>query len=69
MSPRLIFLLVALIFSWVFAFNSGRALAYNLAYLLTAILVLSYGWAWNSTRFVQINRYTRARRSQVGQFF
>lgn len=69
MSPRLIFLLVGLIFAWVFAFNSGRALAYNLAYLLTAILVLSYGWAWNSTRFVQINRYTRARRSQVGQFF
>ncbi|HRJ42397.1 MAG: DUF58 domain-containing protein [Caldilineaceae bacterium] len=69
MSPRLIFLLAALVFAWLFAFNSGRELAYNLAYLLTAILTLSYGWAWNSTRFVQINRYTRARRSQVGQFF
>ncbi|MBX3049883.1 MAG: DUF58 domain-containing protein [Caldilineaceae bacterium] len=69
MSPRLIFLLTALVFAWLFAFNSGRELAYNLAYLLTGILALSYGWAWNSTRFVQINRYTRARRSQVGQFF
>ena len=69
MSPRLLFLLTALIFSWLFAFNSGRELAYNLAYLLTGILALSYGWAWNSTRFVQINRYTRARRSQVGQYF
>lgn len=69
MSPRLIFLLTALIFAWLFAFNSGRELAYNLAYLITGILALSYGWAWNSTRFVQINRYTRARRSQVGQFF
>lgn len=69
MSPRLLFLLAALVFAWLFAFNSGRELAYNLAYLLTAVLALSYGWAWNSTRFVQINRYTRARRSQVGQFF
>lgn len=69
MSPRLIFLLSALVFAWLFAFNSGRELAYNLAYLLTGILVFSYAWAWNSTRFVQINRYTRARRSQVGQFF
>ncbi len=69
MSPRLIFLLTGLIFAWLFAFNSGRDLAYNLAYLLTGIVVLSYAWAWNSTRFVQINRYTRARRSQVGQFF
>ncbi|RLT33435.1 MAG: DUF58 domain-containing protein [Chloroflexi bacterium] len=69
MSPRLLFLLTALVFAWLFAFNSGRELAYNLAYLLTGILILSYGWAWNSTRFVQINRYTRARRSQVGQFF
>ena len=69
MSSRLIVLLVALVFSWVFAFNSGRVLAYNLAYLLTAILGLSYAWAWHSTRYVQINRYTRARRSQVGQFF
>ena len=69
MSPRLLFLLTALVFAWLFAFNSGRELAYNLAYLLTGILVLSYAWAWNSTRFVQINRYTRARRSQVGQYF
>lgn len=69
MPPRLIFLLSALVFAWLFAFNSGRELAYNLAYLLTGILVFSYAWAWNSTRFVQINRYTRARRSQVGQFF
>lgn len=69
MSPRLIFLLAGLVFAWVFAFNSGRELAFNLAYLLTGILCLSYGWAWSSTRFIQINRYTRSRRSQVGQYF
>ncbi len=69
MSSRLIFLLVALIVAWIFALNSGRTLAFNLAYLLTGILALSYFWSWNSTRAIHINRYTRARRSQVGQFF
>ncbi|RME54072.1 MAG: DUF58 domain-containing protein [Caldilineae bacterium] len=69
MSPRLIFLLAGLVFAWAFALNSGRELAFNLAYLLTGILGLSYVWAWTSTRFVQINRYTRSRRSQVGQYF
>ena len=69
MSSRLLFLLVALIVSWVFALNSGRALAFNLAYLLSGILALSYFWSWASTRAIHINRHTRARRSQVGQYF
>jgi uncharacterized protein (DUF58 family) len=69
MSSRLLFLLAALIASWIFAFNSGRALAFNLAYLLSGILALSYVWSWNSTRAIHINRHTRARRSQVGQYF
>ncbi len=69
MSLRLLFLIAALIFSWIFALNSGRPLAFNLAYLLSGILALSYVWAWTSTRAIRINRYTRARRSQVGQYF
>jgi uncharacterized protein (DUF58 family) len=69
MSTRALFLLAATIFAWIFAFNSGRELAFNIAYLLSAIFLLSYLWAWTSIRFVQINRYTRARRSQVGEFF
>ena len=69
MSTRLLFLLAALISSWIFALNSGRALAFNLAYLLSGILALSYVWSWNSTRAIHINRHTRARRSQVGQYF
>ena len=69
MSSRLLFLLTALVISWVFALNSGRVLAFNLAYLLSGILALSYAWSWNSTRAVHINRFTRARRSQVGQYF
>lgn len=69
MSNRALFLLIAAVFSWIFAFNSGRELAFNIAYLLSGILAISYLWAWTSIRFVQINRYTRTRRSQVGEFF
>ncbi len=69
MSSRALTLLIGAIIAWIFAINSGRVLAYNLAYLLSGVLGLSYLWAWFSIRFVQINRYTRARRSQVGEFF
>jgi uncharacterized protein (DUF58 family) len=68
MSSRLIFLIVASVIAWILAFNSGRDLAYNLAYLLTSILAFSYAWAWNSLRAIGLRRITRTRRSQVGQF-
>jgi uncharacterized protein (DUF58 family) len=68
MSSRLIFLVIATVVAWILAFNSGRELAYNLSYLLTTILALSYAWAWNSLRAIGLRRITRTRRSQVGQF-
>lgn len=68
MSSRLIFLLAALITTWVLAFNSGRDLAFNIAYLISGVLILSYGWAINSIRGLALRRYTRTRRSQVGQY-
>lgn len=68
MSSRLIFLVIATVLAWILAFNSGRDLAYNLAYLLTSILGFSYAWAWNSLRAIGLRRITRTRRSQVGQF-
>ncbi|HXF60884.1 MAG TPA: DUF58 domain-containing protein, partial [Caldilineaceae bacterium] len=68
MSSRLIFLITATVIAWLLAFNSGRDLAFNLAYLLTGVLVLSYFWAWNSLRSIGLRRITRTRRSQVGQF-
>jgi len=67
-STRFIFLLVAMIVAWVLAFSTGRGLAYNMAYLMTAILGLSFLWAQASIRSVTIRRYTRTRRSQVGRF-
>lgn len=68
MSSRLIFLLTALITTWVLAFNSGRDLAFNIAYLITSVLLLSYGYALNSVRGLGLRRFTRTRRSQVGQY-
>lgn len=44
-----------------------RETFYNLMYLLAAIIVLSFLWAWINIRWVQLSRQTRARRSQVGK--
>ena len=66
-SSRLIALLVAIVLAWALALNTGQALIFNMAYLLSAVLAISYLWALFSVRTVEINRFTRARRSQVGQ--
>jgi uncharacterized protein (DUF58 family) len=60
-------ILLILFLSWAFALQTGRPLAYNLAYLVTAIIVLSYLWAWANVSWVQVGRHTRGRRSQVGK--
>ena len=49
------------------AIGTGRELIYNVWYLLTALLVVSYLWAWVSIRWVQVQRATRTTRSQVGK--
>lgn len=49
------------------AIGTGRELLYNLWYLLTALLILSYLWAWSGIRWVQVQRQTRTTRSQVGK--
>lgn len=49
------------------AIGSGRELLYNLWYLLTALLILSYLWAWTGVRWIHAARHTRTDRSQVGK--
>lgn len=49
------------------AIGSSRGVLYNLWYLLTAILVFSYMWAWTGVRWVKVERITRTTRSQVGK--
>ena len=68
MSSRALFLGISTLLVWLAAFNTGRSLAFNLAYLLTAILILSFFWSRTTISNVQLRRLTRSRRSQVGQF-
>jgi uncharacterized protein (DUF58 family) len=68
MNSRLAFLLVGVATAWVLALNTGRDLAFSLAYLMTGILVVSFLWSWNSVRGITVRRLTRTRRSQVGQY-
>ncbi len=68
MSSRFVFLLAGVIVAWVLALNTGRALAFNIAYLLSAMLAISFVWARSSLRAVTVRRYTRTQRSQVGQY-
>ena len=49
------------------AIGTGRGLLYNLWYLLTALLVLSFLWAWSGVRWVRVARIARTTRSQVGR--
>ncbi len=49
------------------AVGTGRDLLYNLWYLLTALLIVSYLWAWAGIRWVDVQRSVRAGRSQVGK--
>ena len=67
MWQRLIVILVVWLLSLFFALNTGRDLAWNLFYLLTAVILLSAVWAWLNVRSVGVGRFTRARRSQVGK--
>lgn len=49
------------------AIGTGRELLYNLWYLLSALLLFSYFWAWSGIRWVQVHRLTRTTRAQVGK--
>jgi uncharacterized protein (DUF58 family) len=42
-------------------------LLFNLWYLLTALLVVSFFWAWSGVRWVRVERHARTGRSQVGK--
>jgi uncharacterized protein (DUF58 family) len=62
---RIVFLLWIVIGAG--AIGTGREILYNLWYLLTALLIFSYLWAWSGIRWLQVQRLTRTTRSQVGK--
>jgi len=55
--------------SAIFAFASGRELAYNLFYFITGVIVIALLWAWLNQRGLTVRRATRTHRSQVGKYF
>ncbi|WP_423225907.1 DUF58 domain-containing protein [Candidatus Amarolinea aalborgensis] len=64
---RLWAILLGWLLSLAFALNTGRELAWNIFYLLTAAIVLSALWAYANVNGVRVARFTRARRAQVGK--
>jgi uncharacterized protein (DUF58 family) len=62
---RLVFLLG--LACLIAALTTGRDLFYNLTYLIIAILVISYLWAWTSIRWVHVTRYLWAKKAEVGK--
>lgn len=56
-----------LLFCLLAGLASGRSFFFNLAYALGAILAGAFAWSWTSVNWLNIGRYTRARRAQVGQ--
>ena len=59
--------LVIWIITGAAAIGTARELLYNLWYLLTALIVFCYAWAWTSIRWVDVQRHTHTNRSQVGK--
>lgn len=53
----------------IFAFASGRDLAFNLFSFVTGVILVSLFWAWLNQRGLKLRRTTRSHRSQVGKYF
>jgi uncharacterized protein (DUF58 family) len=48
---------------------TGRAILFNLAWLLSGVMLISFLWAWLSMRGIVITRRTRTSHTQVGAIF
>ena len=46
---------------------TGRTIFYNVFFLLVAVMVFSYLWAWAGLNWLRLTRQTRSRRAQVGR--
>lgn len=53
--------------AWLAAANSSRPVFYHLAYLLTALVILSAFWAWYNVLGLEVRRDLASPRSQVGK--
>jgi len=64
---RIVGILLLWLAALLFALHTRRPLAYNLFYLLTVVIGLSYLWSWANLHWLRVVRYTPARRAQVGR--
>lgn len=64
---RLRVLVILLLFSIASGLFTGRSLFFHLAYLLAALILLAFVWAWTGINWIHLRRQTRARRAQVGR--
>lgn len=60
-------ILALAILSFLAAQGTGIRLFFHLFYLLLALLVLSYLWAWSNLRGLRVERETFTHRTQVGE--
>lgn len=67
MSSRRNVIYSLLILSLLLGLLSGRALMFNVAYVLGGLLLVSLLWAWGGVSWVRLKRFTRTRRAQVGR--
>lgn len=59
--------LILAVLAFLGGLATGRDILFNLAYLFTLMLIVSYVWAWTNINWVHLSRVTRARRTQVGR--
>ncbi len=59
--------LLLAILCFVIAQGTNIPLFFNLFYVLLALLVLAYGWAWMNLQGLQVEREVGTRRAQVGE--
>lgn len=63
---RLRTILLLALSMFVIGLATGRTIFYNVFFLLVALIVLSYAWAWSGVNWLRVTRQTRSRRAQVG---
>ncbi|HSM55444.1 MAG TPA: DUF58 domain-containing protein [Candidatus Sulfomarinibacteraceae bacterium] len=67
MRQRRTVVLILAVLALIGGLATGRDILFNLAYLFTLLLIISFFWAWANINWVHISRVTRARRTQVGR--
>jgi uncharacterized protein (DUF58 family) len=55
------------IFALIGGLYTGRDIFFNLVYLISLLLIVSFAWSWSNINWVHISRVTRTRRTQVGR--